>query len=262
MLQTEKDYPVDLPDRLTRQVMVRAFDMVPGQKVRAHTHDWGQLAYASKGVMLVMTEEGNWVVPPQRAVWIPAGAVHGNETPHGAHFRSLHVANEAAIGLPDSCCVISVSPLLRELLITAANLSKEYDEEGPAGRLMQVILDEIKSAERAPLHLPLPSDSRLRRVANALIENPADPRTQDELAKSAGASSRTIARGFLRETGMNFSSWRQQCRLLASLEPLANGSSVTTVALELGYDSPSAFIAMFKRILGKSPTAYFSRKLV
>ena len=144
------------------------------------------------------------------------------------------------------------------LLRHAGDIPLEYDLDGPDGRVMGVIMDLLGRAEQAPLHLPWPTDPRLARVTDALMEDPADPRGLEEFAAEAGASARTLARLFDKELGMSFRAWRQQRRLLASLEMLAGGRPVTSVALDLGYDSPSAFIAMFKRVLGKSPTAYLS----
>ena len=147
--------------------------------------------------------------------------------------------------------------LLRELLRAAVDLPAEYDTDGPAGRLMTVILDQLRVLDQAALHLPWPEDARLTRIAEALIDDPAMSAGLDDWAKTAGASARTLARLFVKETGMTFGAWRQQARLLKALELLAAGQSVTATALDLGYDSPSAFIAMFKKVLGVSPGKYF-----
>jgi len=242
---------------MLRPVSVSAADMRAGRRITAHSHAWCQLAYAAEGVLAVYTEQGSWVVPPERAVWIPHGTVHEVYSPHGSKWRSLHLANDFAHGMPDSCCVLSVSAMLREMLIHACTLPVEYDEDGPDGRMMQVLMDQIRAAPAVPLHLPLPEDARLRRITEALVGNPGDNRGLEEMAQEAGASSRTLARLFSKELGMTFRQWRSQCRLMASMERLALGEAVTTVALDLGYDSPSAFIAMFKRQLGKPPAAYF-----
>lgn len=250
--------PNDVPAELVRPVMVRAANMRPGRRVLPHSHAWCQLAYASEGVLAIYTNQGSWVVPPQRAVWIPHETEHEVYSPHGSKWRALHLDKEFSQGMPNSCCVISVSKLLREMLIHAATLPVEYDEQGADGRLMQVLMDQIRAAKTVPLHLPLPQDARLRRVTELLIHTPSDPRRLEGLACDAGASSRTLARLFSKELGMTFRQWRSQCRLMASMERLALGEPVTSVAIDLGYDSPSAFIAMFKRTLGKPPAAYFA----
>jgi len=123
-----------------------------------------------------------------------------------------------------------------------------------------VLLDRIRCSKQAPLHLPLPTDQRLRTVTSALLEDPTDRRVLEDHADFAGASARTLARLFKSETGMTFGEWRRQRVLLAALERLTENSSVTTVALELGYSSPSAFIAMFRQSLGMTPTQYISER--
>jgi AraC-like DNA-binding protein len=152
-----------------------------------------------------------------------------------------------------------VPPLLRELILRAVDLPALYDEDGPAGRLMQVILDQIDTLEIAALHLPTSAHPRLSPILDALLRYPEDDRALDAWGRQAGASGRTLARLFQRETGMSFRAWRQQARLLAALARLAADEPVTTVALDLGYDSLSAFIAMFRKATGTTPGRYFRR---
>ncbi|WP_259783227.1 AraC family transcriptional regulator [Aestuariispira ectoiniformans] len=252
--------PIDgLTDQLVRPVVVRGSDMRPGRRITAHAHDWGQLLYAAEGVMAVYTGQGNWVVPPERAVWIPPRTDHGLYAPHGVKFRSLHVGLEFCRLMANHCYVMAVSSVMREMLVRSADLPKDYDEDGPDGRFMRVIIDQMVAAKPVPLHLPMPGDLRLVQITEALVADPSDSRGLEDFARDVGASSRTLARLFDRELGMTFRQWRQQRRLMASLEMLAAGEAVTSVALDLGYDSPSAFIAMFKRTLGVTPTAYFGR---
>lgn len=249
--------PVDLPAVLPRPVMVRAANLDPGAEYRPHSHDWPQLAYASDGLLAVETAEGSWTVPPARAVWIPGGVVHAIRSPVATRFRSLYIAAAEVADMPARCHVLRVSPLLRELILAAVDLPLEYDEDGPDGRLMAVILDRVREMrEEQSLHLPMSSDRRLQRMLDALIAEPGDNRPLEDWAGAAGASARTLARRFLRETGLTFGQWRQRARLVAAVRRLAEGAPVTTVALELGYDSPSAFAAMFRRALGATPTAY------
>jgi AraC-like DNA-binding protein len=150
-----------------------------------------------------------------------------------------------------------VSPLLRELIVRATALPVLYDEKGPDGRLMQMILDEIATLQTLPLDLPMPQDKRLSKLCKALIDDPADDRTLDQFADSFNASARTLARLFRSETGMSFGAWRQQLRLMEAVRRMAAGAPVTTVALDLGYASPSAFAAMFRKSLGVPPSRYF-----
>lgn len=221
-----------------------------------HRHVRAQLLYAINGVMTVSTGVGAWVVPPQQAVWIPAGTEHDVYYPSRTSMRSLYVHPTAAGGLPDECCVVSVPPLLRELIIKAASVLSAELPNGKNLRLLQMILDELRELKPAPLHLPLPRDPRLRLVTDALFAEPADERSLDAWGESAGASARTLARLFVKETGLTFGRWRQQVRLLSAISLLAAGEPITTIAYELGYRSPSAFVAMFRRSLGVSPGRY------
>jgi len=153
-----------------------------------------------------------------------------------------------------------VPSLLRELIVAAAKLPKDYDEDGPGGRLAAVILDQLKGLEPVPLHLPLPADPKLARIAAALAEDPGDNRPLAAWAAETGTSERTLARAFTRETSLSFGAWRQRLRLMASLDRLMAGEPVTTVALDLGYATPSAFTAMFRKTLGAPPSVYLGRR--
>ncbi len=254
--QTSPDDPAALSDNL-RPVVALAGDYPSGYQIAPHRHARAQLVYASQGVMTVTAAAGSWVVPPQRAVWMPAGAEHGIRVNRAISMRSLYIRPDAAAGLPTACRVVNVSELLRALILRAMAVAPHYDEAGPDGRIMRVILDEIRALPSAPLHLPRARDARLLRVTEALRADPADPRPLGAWARAAGASPRTLARLFLAETGLGFRAWRQRARLLHALVALASGAPVTRVAFEAGYDSPSAFIAAFKRAFGTTPGRYF-----
>lgn len=240
-----------------RPVVAMGRDYPPGTIVPPHQHRHAQLVHASAGVMRVTTDAGIWVVPPQRAVWVPAHMTHGVAMHGRVEMRTVYIAPEAADDLPEACCVVAVPALLRELILRAMTLPAAYDEASPAGRVMALILDEIRALPAAPLHLTQGQDSRLRRVTTALLDEPGDTRGFDSWAKTAGASPRTLARLFQSETGMSFRAWRQQARMLQALTWLAESRPVTTLALDLGYDSPSAFVAAFKRAFGVTPARYF-----
>jgi AraC-like DNA-binding protein len=244
-------------DFLERPIILRAFDMEAGVRVAPHRHRWGQLAYASQGIIIVSTENGRWMVPPERAVWIPPDVAHAVNTTAKAKFRSVHISAEHSRSLPSDCQVVVVSQLLRELIFRAESISRDYAPNSSDSRLMSVILDQIREADQAPLYLPMPLDKRLSRITDILLDEPANNQTLKDFSEKSGASERTLARLFKKETGLTFGKWRQQRRLLAALELLAQGNSVTTVALDLGYESVSAFIAMFKLALGTTPTRYF-----
>jgi AraC-like DNA-binding protein len=263
MSRTGQNEPADarppIPDRLIRPVEMRAVGLGDGAVFTPHVHDWGQFTYSAEGVLTVLTPEGRFTAPPAMAVWIPPGIRHDIRPAGPAKFRSLYLDAAYAAGMPGQCTVLSVDPLLRQLILAAAELPRAWDPHGTDGRLMTVLVDRIRAAPPAELSLPLPTDPRLRTVTDALLADPADPRGLSEFATSAGAAPRTLARLFRRETGLSFRAWRRQRVLLAALERLAEGQSVTGVALDLGYDSPSAFIAMFRKALGTPPSRYLAR---
>lgn len=250
-------------DSLPQPMVAHARDLVDGETIPPHSHRRAQLVYASDGVMTVTTAEGAFVVPPYRAVWMPAGVVHRIDAAGPVRMRTIYIdaghrAVSGATRLPGTVCVLHVTPLLRELILAAVDAPQTFPPDGPEARLMGVILDQIQVLPVAPLSLPIPRDARLRRVADALLADPADARSIEDWAHLAGASARSLARLFQAETGMSLGQWRQQLRLLRALERLAAGEPVTGVALDLGYDSPSAFIAMFRRALGTTPRRYFA----
>jgi len=242
---------------LPRPVAATATNYPPGHSIDWHSHPKGQLIHGISGVMTVTTAAGVWVIPPGRAVWVPAGIRHRVDIAGLGRMRSLFVAPDAAADLPADCAVVTVPPLLRELILEAVALPKLYDEAGADGRLMAVILDCLRKLKPTPLYLPIPADVRLRRITDVVAADPADRTPLTAWAKRAGASARTLARLFVKDTGLTFGTWRQQARLLKALEWLAEGKPVTAIALDLGYDSPSAFIAMFRRAMRVSPGRYF-----
>lgn len=224
----------------------------------AHSHRRGQLLYASTGVVTTITSEGSWVVPPRRALWIPPGVSHEVHMGGPVSTRSAYVTPEAAhaAGLPERCRVIAVSPLLHELLMEAVDLPAEYELDGRDGRVMALLLDEIRRMPALPLNTPLPHDKRLAALCRELLDQPSQEVKIDDMAQRAGMSRRHFTRTFREETGMSFTAWRQQACLLTALTRLGNGDAITQVAMDLGYGNPSAFTAAFRRVLGVAPSRY------
>ncbi len=244
-------------EAMPHPVVAMARNFPSGHRIERHVHTRAQLAYASEGVMRLGTAAGTFVVPPERAVWMPAGTEHWITALGALAMRTLYIKPDAAPDLPVACRVVAVAPLLRELILAAMAMPQAYPPDGPQARLMAVILDQIRTLPAAPLHLPMPRDRRIKPMAEALRDDPADRRGLADWAKAVGASERTLARLFVGQTGLSTGAWRSQARLLKALELLAGGATVTAVALDVGYDSPSAFIAMFRRTLGVSPKRYF-----
>jgi len=235
-----------------------ALDFPPGYFIAAHSHDWHQLIYASRGVMTVNTATGSWVVPSRRAVWVPAHETHEIRMTGSVSLRTLYLRVNHRQSLPTECCVMNVSPLLRELILHSIQVGALDRNIPTQARLVGVILDQLQTISTIPLRLPMPSDRRAVRVAEILRQKPDDTRSIEQISKTVGAAKRTIERLFLLETDMTFGKWRQQLRLLHALRLLASGQSVTTVAFEVGYDSTSAFIAAFKKTFGTTPGQYYA----
>lgn len=222
-----------------------------------HSHPWVQLSYATQGVLEVQTRAGRFIAPPQRAVWVPAGMPHRVFSTPQTEMRSLYLECNVTTWAPPSCRVLEVSPLLRELIRTFSLLPEDYDEEGAAGRLAQVLLDQLASAAEVDLALPLPQDKRLRQICRNLQAHPEQQTTLGDWGLQLGVSEKTLSRLFLRETGLSFRAWRQRLRLLGALAPLERGERVTDVALACGYDSTSAFIAAFRQLFDCTPGEFF-----
>jgi AraC-like DNA-binding protein/mannose-6-phosphate isomerase-like protein (cupin superfamily) len=243
------------------RIVVRTFSVrhFHDHVIASHAHDWHQLIYASEGVMWVHTAQGDWVVPPNRAVWVPAGVNHGIEMTGRVLVQTIYLAPDISDELPRQCCAVNVSPLLRELIVHTVTLGN-LDQSIPSrARLIGFLMDQLSVLPAIPLQLPFPTDGRAKRAAEWLRAHPNDPGVIKSLARRMATSARTLERLFQKETGMTFGKWRQQLRLLQAMQLLAAGRPVTAVALEVGYDSPSAFIAMFKRTLGTTPLRYFAR---
>jgi len=249
--------PLRLPADARRLIVAERYDYAAGTVLEDHTHDAAQLLYAVSGVMAVTTAAGNFVVPPLRAVWIPANVVHSVAMQSDVSIRTLLIHAAVARQLLNSVQVVSISPFMRELILQAFLEPARRRLAGRREWIVRLILDELTVIPAVPLHLPRPRDRRLRRVADALLADPADARTLADWSLTVGASRRTLMRGFQRETGLGFEKWRQQVRLQAALARLARGEPVTTVALDVGYATPGAFATMFRRALGRAPSRYF-----
>jgi AraC-like DNA-binding protein len=254
----------DSSESFEDEIVVRTFAARHhgGYVIRPHAHDWHQLIYASEGVMWVRTAGGDWVVPPNRAVWVPAGLEHGIEMEGTVLIQTIYLAVGLSGELPRRCCAVNVSPLLKELIVHTIALGM-LDRRVPArARLIDFLLDQLIALPSAPLQLPSLVDERAKRAAAWMRAHPDDPALIKQVAKRVPASPRTLERLFQKETGMTFGKWRQHLRLLNALRLLAAGRPVTVVALEVGYESTSAFIAMFRRALGTTPHRYFAERPV
>lgn len=235
-----------------------------------HYHDVPQLVYPSSGVLAISAAGGTWVVPPQRAVWIPAGVPHAHQAHGPTQMRTLafplaprDADENGGTGapvprLPAVPAVLAVSPLLREVIV-ALTSDDDPPYTGPQrANLERVALDQLRRTGQLPVRLPALGDDRLRAVAALLRADPADPRTLAELGQAVGASERTLSRLFRQQAGMSFPQWRTQFRLLRALLLLADGTPVTSTALACGWSNPSAFIEAFRRAFGDTPGKFYA----
>lgn len=243
--------------KLPSPVTTLVYEFAPGHMIPEHSHQEDQLVYANLGVMTVRTSQGTWVVPAQRAVWIPARTPPSILMSGAVSMRTLYLRARMAQRLPRTCCVVNVSPLLKELIVHACKYPQLRKRSKTHAHLIDILLDQLETVHAVPLQLPSPSDPRAVRMAETLQRNPADPRSLQSLCKQAGASKRTIERIFQEETRLSLGKWRQQLRLMRSLQLLAAGEKITHAALEAGYSTPSAFISMFRKTLGTTPGRYF-----
>ncbi|MGD9885663.1 MAG: helix-turn-helix transcriptional regulator [Reyranella sp.] len=221
-----------------------------------HVHAWHQMAYAISGVLTVAVEGQSLVISPEQAVWLPKGLRHRVGSLLGAEFRSLWIAEEAGKGLPASPTVFGVSPLLRALIVEAAEIESQEDHDGYSRRVTDLILDQLRRAPPLAGALPWPRNEALGKLCEALYADPADPRSPDAWGRELGMSGRTLARRFEAEVGMSLRSWRRRLRLFKSIELMGGGLSVTQAAMDLGYGSTSAFIYAFRSDMGCSPQTY------
>jgi AraC-like DNA-binding protein len=240
----------------TRAVVARPTSYPHRHHIAPHWHDRAQFIFAVEGTMTVRTPRRAWIVPPSRALWVPSHTVHEIQMFGMVEMRSLYVDNAAAAGMPSSCVVLNVTPLLRELVLRAVALPESYDEQGDDGLVMRLLLAEIRRLPRCALDLPLPESADLAQLCERILADLSRKRRAVEDAKEMSTSTRTLYRRFLKETGITFARWKQQARLLESIRRLAQGAPVTTVAMDLGYDSASAFSTMFRRALGIAPRAF------
>lgn len=229
-------------------------DYPDGAHQERHIHREAQLLYAMCGTMRVVTAQGAWVIPPTRAVWIAPWVEHEIFMSGKVCVRSLFIDPELSPANLSQCCVLAVTPLLRELILKAVQAPRHA--KNPL--IQQLMLEEIAGLENLPLHIPMPEDRRLQGICLALLQTPDHPNTLEDWAQQVGASSRTLARLFQQQLKMSFNAWRQQLRLMEALPRLIAGQSVQSVADQLGYGSARAFSAMFRRLLGHNPREYLS----
>ena len=239
-----------------RAIVTRRTSYPSGHHIQPHWHGRSQFIFAVEGTMRVRTPRRAWIVPPSRALWVPSRTVHEIQMYGVVEMRTFYVKDGATAGMPSSCVVLNVTPLLRELVVRAVALPVHYDEKGEEGLLMRLLMSEVRRLPHCALDLPLPESPDLTKLCDRILGDLSARQPLDFDASRMGTSTRTLYRRFLKETGITLARWKQQARLLESIRRLAGGAPVTRVALDLGYESPSAFSTMFRRSLGIAPRAF------
>ncbi|WP_078661633.1 AraC family transcriptional regulator [Streptomyces sp. NRRL B-24484] len=239
------------------------------------THARGHLVYAAGGVLVLHSESGTSIVPANRVAWTPAGFTHSHRAHGETDMRIVFLPPSLAQSVPGRPAVFRVSGLAREVLLALTGPRGDgRDGEGhetggggrgwsapgygPAarGRLLRVLVEELREADERPLHLPHPRDDRLRAVERILTRTPADTTALAGLGRQVGASSRTLSRLFHDELGMTFYEWRTLLRVHHALVLLAEGHDATHTAHACGWANTSGFIAAFTDLVGTTPGRY------
>jgi AraC-like DNA-binding protein len=221
-----------------------------------HIHEMGQLKFALTGVMVVASTDGHWVVPPTRALWLAPNVRHRVRMLGKVQLRSVFVHPSSSHGLPEKSCLLPASPLFREVMAEVATSSSYSTASKRTRLLMELLLEEVNGHSNTPIRLPAPRDHRLAMICTHIQEHLDDMKSLQEWAKELGYDERTLHRLFIQELGLSFLQWRQQAKLLAALEWLAEGRPILSIALDLGYQTQSAFTSMFRRNLGMSPSEF------
>lgn len=251
-----KQISIHSVEHLKQKIIAIATQYAPYQVLAMHRHQRAQLLYGAEGVMHVETPQGNWIIPPERAVWIPPQMPH-QLTMFNVKTCSLYIVPEYAPRQTDQCEVLCISPLLRQLLLTAPEL-----DESPSARnqlVFDLILAELQMAATIDLHLPLPEHQALLNICQKFLTTPNIHLSPQQIAAELCISERHFSRLFKQEVGMSFSKWRQHACVLLSLEKIMQGHSIQNIAYDFGFKNPAAFSTMFQRLLGLSPSRYFQQ---
>ncbi|MFT4118943.1 AraC family transcriptional regulator [Bradyrhizobium sp.] len=246
--------------RSTAGVHLVARDYPKGLRLDAHMHREAQLLYAARGTMQVTTPGGRWLVPPDRAVWVPAGLEHAIDVLADIEMRTLYFdlpwlkRQQRHEGLAREF-VVRVSPLLHQAILAL------FDPRNASERtelLIRLVMLELHQAEDSATFVPLPRELRCRRAAMIVLDDPTGLHDIDSLAREVGTSARTLSRLFSSETQLSFKSWCQRARIAAAIQKLSTDANVSVkqLATQLGYASVPAFSAAFRQVTGRTPTEF------
>ncbi len=233
-----------------------AYEYPARYQIPDHAHDSDQVIYAPRGVMEVSVGQRFWLIPPQFAIWVPARTVHRIRMPAAVSMRTLYLRRGLAPGLPATCRVLHVGPLLRELIVEAVRIGQLRSRNRLHRTLRDLIVSQLQNAAPVPIFMTLPKDARALAVAQAVLTNQNRNFTFATLCADAGASVRTIERAFQRDVGLSFEAWRRQARLMKAIEILVAGRSVKEAAFEVGYQRSGTLVKVFRQTMGVTPKAW------
>ncbi len=248
-------------ERIAAKIIGLASSQPRGSVTEWHSHETAQLFHVVKGSLAIHTECGTFFAPPERAVWLPSRLPHETHYLSDTEIRYLYIQNEVAMDLPQEPQVLQVTRLLRELILEFMSYPRQETAEGPAARIGEVILDQLKMLPVSPLQLPMPQDAKLRALCEGIVRCPAEVPALAEAAAACAMSVRSFERRIREETNMNYRTWCRQVKLFRALELLSAGRPVSDVSHKLGYEGPSAFVSTFRKAFGVTPGRYFSDKL-
>ncbi|MDE1174708.1 MAG: helix-turn-helix transcriptional regulator [Parvibaculaceae bacterium] len=228
--------------------------------IRWHRHARGQILMVSTGLLTVQTQQGDWVVPGGHIFWIPPEQDHSLRLCGDFSGFYVYIEQSACAALPRKFGTAATPALLREAISRIATWTERPDPGSPEARIEAIVIDEVAALPLEREYLPMPAHPGIMQIARRIMTNPAEGQSLEALASDVGLSRRTITRRFVQETGLTFSTWKQRMRLLQAVEMLASDVPVTTIALDLGYDSPSAFTAMFRKHFGVTPSRFIKHQ--
>ncbi len=208
------------------------------------TSDWDKLVFAVEGTIHVETARKLHVLPPNRALWVPADDPHPARTLGKAKVRTLYFAPQ--LRLQPERHVMDVRQLFRELIAESCRLGPLRADCVRGNALLTLLLEELKTAGTAQTSIAIPQSPWLHQWAMKFLKNP-------RCEWPAGVSRRTIERRILKETGLTLGQWRQQARALVGLQVLSSGATVLEAAMEAGFETSSGFIQSFRKQFGTTP---------
>lgn len=255
-LRNSDKLPLSFADQYSQPAVVLRTPIAPQiEETPWHQHKRGQLILPLSGAVISYIADGIWVVPPRCAVWIPGNVPHRNRMSANADVCMLFIAQDAA-HMPKEICTLSITPLVRELIVHLATVEQNYTIDSATHRLVEVLLEQLVELPKESFDFPIPDHPKLHHLAHQLLQRPQEKRTLKAWAADYAMSERTMARLIKHHTQLTFGQWRSQLHIVLALQKLAEKEPVQRIAETLGYESVSAFITFFKKTLGKPPQQY------